>query len=205
MSADAGLRLNIGRATVAAADNAAVGAAIKAANEKARIQGVPDAFNPRTIDPEKAAALLKTLMAPPGTAIAPLAGRALILNALSLRIGTSSPTTAASFAQTFVLEVDSEHGGAVMARTSVPADCDLARVRAEEAKHLAEAADRDVSARTGDGVMPALLRRQAVTRAWFDNASAHAACVPHDPAAAAGRDAANKAMRAAIVIGGSME
>jgi hypothetical protein len=205
-ASDGGLRLEIGRATVAAGDTKAVRAAIAEANRRARQPGVPDAFNPRIVDPAKAEALVKALLTPPGDALAPLAGRTLILNAYNLRIGTSSPTAVSGFAPPVKLEIDSEHGDSVMARASVPVDCALARERAAEAKRRTEQADRDVRARLGhDGAMPAQLRREAVARAWFDNAAAHASCVPGDAAAAAERDAAERAMHDSIVIGGSME
>ena len=205
MSASPGLRVNIGRTTVAAGDAAAVSAAIEAANKQAREAGVPDAFNPRVIDPAKAAALLAALVKPPAEAVTVLAGRALILNPYNLRIGTSSPTSPASFSGPVRLGIESEHGDSVMAAAIVPVDCALARERAAEAKRLTEAADREVKAASGDAVMPAQLRRQAVSRAWFDNATAHAGCAPNDAAAAAEREASGVAMRAAIVIGGSMQ
>jgi hypothetical protein len=200
-----GLRLNINRSIVAAADTKAVAAAIAAANARARDPSLPDAFNPALIDPAKAEALLTALLRPPGDAVAPLAGRALELNPMALRIGTSSPTTAASFARPFTLEVASEHGDTVIARAVAPVDCDIARDRAAEARRRTEAADREYKAATGDAIMAARLRRYALSRVWLDNAGAQAECAPNDAAAAADRDAAERTMKASVVIGGSME
>lgn len=204
-SAAAGLRLRIDRSVVAAADRDAVGAAIAAANARARDPALPDAFNPAIIDPAKAEALLSALLQPSGEALAPLGGRVLEFNAMALRIGTSSPTTAASFRRPFTLQVAGEHGETVSARAVAPVDCDVARDRAAEARRRTEAADRDYQAATGDAVMPARLRRSALSRVWFDNASAQAACAPDDPAAAADRDAADRAMKASVVVGGGMQ
>ena len=195
------LMLSIGRATVAASDTAAVAAAITTANQQAAVEGVPDGFNPATIDPAKAQALLAALAKAP---LAALAGRNLILNAYNLRIGTSSPTTPASFTGAVRLEIDSEHGASVMANVLVAPDCATAIARAAAARELTAAADAEVNAATGDAVMPARRRRQAVSRVWFDNAAAQATCQPSE-ATAAERAAAEKAMKAAIVIGGAIQ
>ena len=61
------LRLRIDRTTVAAADKAAVGAAVEAANARVRDPNLPDAFNPAVIDPAKADALLTALTNRPAT------------------------------------------------------------------------------------------------------------------------------------------
>jgi hypothetical protein len=199
------LRLRIDRSIVAAADKAAVGAAITAANARAHSPGLPDAFNPSVIDPAKAEALLSALMQPSGEAVAPLSGRALELNAMALRIGTSSPTTVASFAPPIKLEVASEHGETVSARALVPVDCGIAKDRAAEARRRTDEADREYKAATGDAIMPVRQRRYALARVWFDNAGAQAACAPNDAAAAADRDAAERSMHASVVAGGSMQ
>jgi hypothetical protein len=195
-------QLRIGRTTLPASDSAGIAAAIEAWNSQSAIADVPAAFNPQTIDPAKAAALLAALAHAPDDV---LAGRTLILDATSLRIGTSSPTTPDSFAGALHLEIDSEHGPAVIARAVVPTDCDLARARAAAAKTLAAEADRKVAAATGDAAVPARRQRQAITRAWFDNAAALAGCVPNDATAQADRAEAEAAMKAAIVIGGMIQ
>lgn len=199
------LQLRIDRATIDASDKAAVNAAIAAANTKSHDPGLPDTLNPAIIDPAKADALLSALMRPPADAIAPLAGRALELNAMALRIGTSSPTTVASFAPPIKLEIASEHGDMVSARAMVPADCGIARDRAAEARQRTEEADKTYKAATGDAIMPIRLRRYALSRVWFDNASAQASCAPDDAAAKADRAAAEHMMKSAVVIGGSMQ
>lgn len=199
------LRLRIDRSIIRATDKAAVASAISAANLRARSAGLPDAVNPSLIDPAKAEALLTALTGPSSAALAPLAGRALWLDPTALRIGTSSPTTVASFSGPITLEVTHDHGETVSARAAVPVDCDLARARAADARRLTQQADRDYQAATGDAVMPVRLRRQALSWAWFDNASAYAACAPNDKVAAEDRDAADRMAKAAVVIGGSME
>jgi hypothetical protein len=199
------LRLRIDRSIVAAADKAAVGAAITAANARARSPDLPDAFNPAVIEPAKAEALLSALMQPSGEAIAPLSGRALDLNATALRIGTSSPTTVASFVPPVKLEITSEHGETVSARVLGPVDCGIAKDRAAEARRRTEEADREYKAAAGDAIMPVRQRRYALARVWFDNASAQAVCAPNDAAAAADRDAAERSMHNSVVAGGSMQ
>jgi hypothetical protein len=190
---------------VAAADREAVNAAIAATNARAREAGLPDALNPDVIDPSKAEALLNALMTAPAETLAMAEGRILEFNPVALRIGTSSPSTVASFASPVTLEITSDHGEIVSVRVVGPVDCELAREQAKEARLQTEQADREYQAATGDAIMAARRRRYALTRVWFDNAAALAVCVPNDAAAAADRDAAERAMNASIVIGGSMQ
>src|SRR5258707_14456029 len=68
------LRLRIDRSIVAAADKAAVGAAITAAHARAHSPGLPDAVHPSGIDPAQAEAVLSALLQPSGDAGAPLSG-----------------------------------------------------------------------------------------------------------------------------------
>ncbi len=199
------LRVMIDRTIIAAADAGAVRAAIAKANATARTPGLPDSSNPAIIDPVKAEALLAALMKPSGNGLAPLKGRALDLDPMPLRIGTSSPTAAESFAHPFVLKVTSEHGHTVSATASVPVDCQLARDGAAEARRQTELADREVRTAAGGSVMALKLRRYAAAMAWLDNAAAHLACAPHDGAAIADRDAADRMMRSSAVLGGRME
>lgn len=204
MSASDQPRLRIGHATVKAGDTAALHAAIAAANERERMKDLPDTLNPALIDPAKADAFAAALVRTPAIA-APLSGRILLATPMSLRIGTSSPASPASFAAPFALEVTSEHGDVVIASAKVPVDCTQARDRAAEARRRTEEAERQYQAAKGDAIMPIRLRKQALSRAWIDNASAYAACVPGDAAAKADRDAADRAMRDSTVGGGSME
>jgi hypothetical protein len=199
------LRLRIGPTVVAAADREAVSAAIAATNARAREAGLPDALNPDVIAPSKAEALLNALMRTPGETLAAVEGRILEFNPMALRIGMSSPSTVASFASPVTLEITSDHGEMVSARAVGPVDCELARERAKEARLQTEQADREYQAAVGDAIMAARRRRYALTRVWFDNAAALAVCVPNDAAAAAERDAAERAMNASVVIGGSMQ
>jgi len=199
------LRLRIGPTVVAAADRQGVNAAIAAANARAREAGLPDAFNPDVIDPGKAEALLSALMRTPGEALAALGGRILEFNPMALRIGTSSPSTVASFASSVTLEIMSDHGDIASARVVGPVDCELAREQAKGARLQTEEADREYQAATGGMIMAARRRRYALARVWFDNAAARAACAPNDIAATADRDAAESAMNASVVIGGSMQ
>ena len=94
---------------------------------------------------------------------------------MALRIGTSSPTTVASFAPPIKLEIAGEHGDMVSARAMVPVDCGLARERAQEARRRAEEADAAYKSATGDAIMRARLQRSALSRVWLDNANAFAA------------------------------
>jgi hypothetical protein len=207
MSANAApdLRIRIWRTVVPASDKAAVSAAIADANARSQSLGLPDALNPNAIDPAKAEALISALTRPPGDALAPLAGRVLYFDPIALRIATSSPTTVASFANPVSLQVTHDHSEMVSARVVMTVDCGIARDRAAEARRRTEEADRAVKAAHGDGVMPAQLRRQALSRVWLDNASAHAACSPSDASASADAAEADRMMKASIVLGGRME
>jgi hypothetical protein len=199
------LRLRFWSKIVPASDKAAVGREIAATNERARRSGLPDAFNPDLIDPAKFEALLAALRQSSGDALAPLAGRALYVEALALRIGTSSPTTVASFAHPLKLEVTDEHGDAVSVRVSVPVDCAIAKERAVEARRRTEEVDRVYKAATGDAIMAARLRRKELSRVWLDNAQANAACTPNDAAAKADLADADRMAKASVVLGGSMQ
>jgi hypothetical protein len=200
------LHVQIGRAIVAASDTAAVERAIAAANEAGRMPGLDDGFNPRIIDPAKALAFLAALTKSPGDLQTRLAGRALDLDALHLRIGTSSPTTPASFTTAPFIQVTMEHPLAVSARAVVPVDCAAARQRATEARRLTEATQAEVRKLRFAAQTEAKQRRFLLSHVWLDNADAVLSCTPDDKAAAADRKAADKTMNAAIVpTGGSME
>ncbi len=189
--AQAAFTVQIGGAIVPAGDPAAVAQAIVAANAKARVDGVDDAFNPNLIDPGKAQALLAALLRDPGDLAARLGGRALDLTALHMRIGVSSPTTVASFAAAKV-ELTLDHPLSYSGRAVVAVDCDGAAARVGEARRRAEAAKEK----------PA---RFLLSHAWLDNAEAVLSCRPGDAAAKADRDAADRLMRASMVPTGSMQ
>ena len=198
--------LQIGRTMVAATDAPAIDRAIAEANARVRMAGLEDAFNPLIIDPAKAQALVAALLKTPAGLPAKLAGRALDLEALHLRIGVSSPTTAASFAAPPVIEVTIEHPQSVSARAVVPVDCDGARTRAAAARHRTEASAAEVKQLRNAAQTEAKRRRFLLSHVWLDNADAVLSCAPDDKAAAADRQAADKTMHAAIVpMGGGME
>lgn len=195
-----------------------IAAAIAEENKHHVIAGLPDELNPRLIDPAKAAALLAGLK---GKTLAPLGGRVLNLAPGGLRIGTSAPTTVASFSQPFTLTVESEHdaGKTVSARASVPIDCDLARKRAAAARQRTEASQKDVAtltarkeaARNKPDESPATAAlydatqlRFAVAMAWVENAEAVTVCSPQDAAARADLAEAQRIRSASAVPGGRM-
>ena len=202
-AAPAGLRLLIGAGVMDAASADAV-KAIEAQNARVRLPGLPDEFNPNVIDPAKAAALLSAL---PPNAAEVLGGKALFLDGVELGVGASAPTTPASFKPPVALSVIADHGPSVSARAAFKVDCAVASSRAAAARQRAAQADSAVKAleaqRQNSGA--AKLLRQAVTQAWRQNAGAVADCAPGDAAAAADRDAALRAVSAALVLGGSME
>ena len=201
-----GLRLRIGYALVDASAREDVARAIAAANEKARIVGLVDALNPAVIDPAKARALLEGL-APDAASV--LGGRALDLDAGTLRISTASPTVVAAFAAPVRLVVESEHGASVTARAEVAVDCGAARAAAAAARVRAGEADRAVAALElgGDGgaISAAKRLRYVVALAWSGNAGFAAACAPGDAAAVADREAALAAAQRWMILGGSMQ
>ena len=203
--AQAPLRLQIGRETVAASDSAAIDRAIAAANATARVAGLQDDFNPRIIDPAKAQAFAAALLRAPGDLPAKLAGRALDMDALHMRIGVSSPTTVTSFAAVAV-ELTLEHPLSYSGRAIVPVDCAGARTRAAEARRRTEASEAEVKKLRYAAQTEAKRRRFLLSHVWLDNAEAVLSCSPGDKVAAADRAAADKTMHAAIVpAGGSME
>jgi hypothetical protein len=196
--------VRIGGAVVAASDGAAIDAAVAAANAKARVAGLEDAFNPNVIDPAKARAFVAALLREPGDLPAKLGGRALDVEALHMRIGVSSPTTVASFGAPRV-ELTIDHPLSFSGRAVVKVDCDGARARAEEARRRTGAADEEVKRLSGGAQGEAMKRRFLLSHVWLDNAEAVLSCTPADAAAAADRDAAERMMRASAVPTGSME
>ena len=205
-AAEPPLRLQIGRNVVEAADTAALDRAIAASNASVRRADLADAFNPLIIDPAKAHAFVAALLKAPGDLPAKLAGRALDVDALHMRIGVSSPTTEASFSAAPFIQVTIEHPDSVSARAIVPVDCDGARTRAAEARRLTEASAADVKTLRYAAQTEAKRRRFLLSHVWLDNADAVLTCAPDDKAAAADRKAAEKTMNASIVpSGGSME
>ena len=158
------------------------------------------------IDPAKAHALVAALLQVPGDLPMKLAGRALDIEALHMRIGLSSPTTVASFSAAPVIQVTIEHPHSVSARAVVPVDCAGARVRAVEARRLTEASAADVKTLRYAAQTEAKRRRFLLSHVWLDNADAVLQCAPDDTRAAADRQAADRTMNASIVpSGGSME
>lgn len=209
-AAEAPLRLKIGYAVVDASARDKVMAAIAAENAHYAIAGLPDELNTALIDPAKAEALLAALRGGGGLAL--LAGRALSFNGTSLGIATGSPTVASRISPPIALTIVSEHGDSVLARASVPVDCDLARRRADVAHQRSTEAQHTVQslegrARTDDAARDALevarRLRATVTQSWNVNAEALVACSP-GASANAERDAARAAARAAVQRGGRM-
>ncbi len=206
MAAEGPLRLQIGRSVVEASDTAGLDRAIQAANAAVRREDLADAFNPLIIDPAKAHAFVAALLKAPGDLPAKLAGRALDVDALHMRIGVSSPTTVDSFSAAPFVQVTIEHPNAVSARAVVPVDCAGAKVRAAEARRLTEASAADVKKLRYAAQTEAKRRRFLLSHVWLDNADAVLSCAPDDKTAAADRHAADRTMNASIVpSGGSME
>ena len=200
------LRIRVGHAVLDASDATAIAAAVAASNSAERIEGLPDALNPGIIDPAKAAALLASLRGTAANTAAVLAGGALYLNAPALRIAATAPTTAASFAQPFRLEVQEVQGDTVLARATVAPDCDLARAQAAAARASMAAAEQAVTAserqNSGDSaalraLSDARARRYAIAQAWRENAAAMVEC--GDEVAAADLRAAERAARVTLV------
>lgn len=202
-SSGGGLRLRIGSETVGVASADAVAAAAAKANAARRLDGLPDVLNPDLIDPAKLTALLARLPDAAAPHRRVLARRALFVDPAGLRVGTSSPTTPASFAEGLALEIDDADGDPVIARAVVAVDCGLARTRAAEARAHLDGVAREVAdleaRRDVRALPPARLRRYAVARAWRDNAVAASRCAPDDAAAKADRDAAEQAARSFAV------
>jgi len=219
-AAATGLRVRVGRVTVDAADAPGVDAAIAQSNARLRLALLADALNPSIIDPAKAHALLAALAKLPASALAPLGGHSLYLNAPDLPIKTTSPTTPASFAQLAGIAAADVQGDTVLVRLRIKLDCDLARTQAAAARQALDAikpvvaqyqAARDAA--TGEAEAQALhdlsaarLRRFAIAGAWAENAAAASACAPGDAQLRAENAAAQRATSEfAVPSGGGLD
>lgn len=214
-----GFRVRIGHTVLpASTERGALRAAIEQANRGYTQPGLPDALNPDVIDVDKAAALVAALPAIAKLAPQLLAGRELLLNHAPLRIGVADPTTAASFAQPFMLQVVDVQGETLLARSTVPLVPEMARARAIEAKaQLAAESERvgplearlqaaegavDRQRAVLDELTPALQRRSALARTWWSNARALGEAPDADAAAKADAAAALKAVDDYLLPGG---
>lgn len=180
-------RLRIGQQYLdAGAAPDAVLAFVDNANRPRRIEGLPDTLNPQIIDPEKAAHFAAGLGRLPSATLAKLAGHDLVLDNYALKIQAASPSHAASFDHPFDLAVEEVTGKNVFARATVPADTDLARSRAAEARERTASLDGEVkrleAAGPGAALSDAKWRRLATARAWRMNAQAWSDAAPgaHD-------------------------
>ena len=212
-------QIRIGSKLYPAAATQEILAALAAENKRHAIAGLPDELNPRLVDPAKATALLAALTP---ERLAPLSKRALALGPGALRIGTSAPTTPASFARPFTLAIESEHdsGKTATARANVAVDCTLARERAATARRRVAQSQREVAtltaskeaarntpqeAPTTSALYDATQLRFAVAMAWVENAEAASQCAPQDAAAKADLVEALRVRSASAVPGGSMQ
>ena len=202
------LLLRAGHDVVPAAQTAAVAAAVEASNRAQRIGDLPDALNPGIIDPAKATALLEALHKMPADALAAIGNKALYLNSPGLQIGATAPTTPASFARPFRLEVVEVQGETVLARATVVVDCDVARRNVGEARARLADAEQRVKAleAKGGGDRVALIalsdaraQRFAIAKTWRQNASAVMQCGGDGAAAQADLTAAEQAVKTTIV------
>ncbi len=198
-----GLVVQIGRSQVDPA-TPELEAAILRANGSAAMAGLPDTLNPAIIDPAKARALVHALTLS-GTAA--LGGRALLFSPALLRIGTSAPTTVASFSGTVALQVVDTHGQAVSARATAKVDCALARQQAAAARAAFTGAGPGVrkqeAAKPADhaglvSLSEAKSRQFAIATVWKENARAALDCAPADAAARKDLDAAERAVSATV-------
>ena len=209
--AEIGVRLRLGQTQLAPSTKAsALRAAIEASNRGLRLPDLADSLNPDIVDADKAAAFVARL---PGLAKQSpqlFAGRELLLGHGPLQIGSADPTTAASFADPFELQVVDVQGETLLARTTVTALPALARERAAEARARLLAENERVvalEARLGaagaveeqrkllDTLTPARSRRSALARTWLVNARALSEQPEADAASKADAMAATKAAK----------
>jgi hypothetical protein len=124
-----------------------------------------------------------------------------------MQIGVTAPTTLASFAQPFQLEVEDVQGETVLAHATVSVDCDLARTHVGQARAGLAKAERTVKALEGAGgndaaalraVSDARAVRFAIVQTWRENAAAVVQC-SGGAAAQADLAAAERAVQATIV------
>lgn len=215
-----GLRVRAGRVSVDATDTSAVDAAIAQSNAKLRIALLADVLNPSIIDPAKAHALLAALAKLPASALAPLRGHSLYLNAPELPIKTTSPTTPGSFVHLGGIAAADLQGDTALVRLRMRLDCDLARTQAAAARPaldaikavvaqyqaVREAATGEVETQALHDLSAARLRRFAIAGAWAENAAAAHACAPGDAHLRAEHEAAQQALSEfAVPSGGGLE
>ena len=214
-----GFQVRLGHSQLAPATTmAALRAAIDASNRGFRVEGLPDALNPDVIDPDKAAALLLALPTIARKSPQLLAGRELLLTHGPLQIGSADPTTAASFARPFDLEVVDVQGETLLARSTVLPVPEMARLHAAEAREklraekeliallearLSGAADVGQQRKLLDDLTPAQWRRSALARAWLINARAVSDRPGAGAAAKAETDAALKAVNDDVLPSGT--
>ena len=189
-SASIGFNLRVGHDTLTAGTpSEALLAAVAQWNRASAIEGLPSHLNPETLDPAKVAALLEALpRLPPKQRERLGGGNILYLNAPELMIGASAPTSPASFAAPFEIRVIERQDDLVLARATVPVDCELARARAQEARGRISAAGAEVQALEAktaaadqqpdllESLSQARSRRFAIAAVWRQNAQAWTRC-----------------------------
>jgi hypothetical protein len=214
------LKLRAGRTELGAtAPKFQLLAAIERSNQQARLEGLPDYLNPEIIDADKAQALLSAIANSPADTSLSLAQHTLYLNYPGLMIGSSAPTRPANFVSPLKIKIDDVQGELVLAQADVPLDCPLARDRAGDARTRFKEADGQLKelekqiAAAGRStekqrqvlaeVSLAQRRRFAIAQVWRQNAAAWASCPDTDKGAKADLDAASRALRTSVVVGGA--
>lgn len=190
------------KAVPASSSPSALRSFVAAANERERIEGLPDDLNPGILDPEKVVHLASALPRLEAATLARLAGNELYLDTSGMQVRAAYPSRPESFDRPFTLEIDEIQGKTVLARVSLPPDLDLARSRARDAAARLHPLEEEVARieQAGGGEAGPLRlakeRRLAAAQVWRVNAAAWAQAAPGDPdakEAAAASDAAASA------------
>jgi hypothetical protein len=193
-------------------------AAIELSNSKFWWPGLANELNPSIIDVDKALALLAAVPSLPKKTRNRLAGLQLSLNHRDLQVSSAAPTTAASFAKPFALEIVEVRDKTLAARTTVPVVPELARERAKaaqqqlsaesktieslEALRLAEPQLGDPQRKTVQELTAARWRRSALVSSWRANAELLSKQPGASAADTAQSAAANQAFKAYHLLGG---
>lgn len=188
--------------TVALGDKADLNTFVTAANQKARIKGLPDALNPGIIDADKLGAFVAVLGAQPESVRTALAGHTLNVGASGLGVLSVEPTRVEAFGTGYRLTIERIVGQRVLARANVLFDAGLAKQRTADAEDAVTAANLAVLAVEGGKADPDGLsaggvrwRRAQAASAWRIVANAWVSAEPADRAA---KKAAAEARKAAM-------
>jgi hypothetical protein len=198
--------------TLTLGPNADLAGFVAAANDKARIKGLPDDLNPGIIDADKLGAMVASLPAQPDDVRAALAGHTLNVGAGGLGVLAIEPTPKNAFGNAYRLTIERVVGTHVLAHADAPIDPALAKQRTEAAAKEVTAAERAMHAvehgkpdPDGLGAGDVRWRRAQAASGYLLLANAWASAEPDNAAAKKAVASASKAAKSyAMPSGGNI-